>query len=167
MPDHKRLSRRGLACNYSLATARGGGGDASSDRPVVLPGSRAPESSSEITIEHKEFASGGLILASAYTGPIRDPASLEALRGALDARHRALPELQALRERLQQSPGRQLSDEMELLYRVATSLLFEGLYAESSAAFERLQVMGRLSGVSRDRQQYLRAIQGIICTAAR
>src|SRR5262245_1376429 len=99
--------------------------------------SAASGGSSEILLDPAELASGGLDIATRFTGPIRDTNSLAELRTALESRgRRGLDALNAQLREIQQSPDKEPRAELNLYYQIGTLSIYEGQFDKAIEAYE-------------------------------
>jgi hypothetical protein len=121
------------------------------------------QNSREIYVDASQFtplADGGIILASQFTGTVRNPESLQELREAIEAR--GPRGLAALRGELNQLAAGQMVEEVQLRHKIGTLLMFQGRFDEAAASFKELLDRGRSSGLSPQDQNMLTALLGMI-----
>ncbi|MBS0204003.1 MAG: VCBS repeat-containing protein [Planctomycetes bacterium] len=119
--------------------------------------------SGKIYIDKSQLALAGIILASRYTGEIRDPGSLDELRAAIQQRSRgALEALQTELASFEQSNRPPDLAIARLLNQIGTLLTYEGRLDEAIAATRKSLEIGRSVGMAREEMANLQAVLGIL-----
>lgn len=117
----------------------------------------------KVFIDNGQLALGGIILASRFTGEVRDPSSLQELRAAIQQRSiGGLTSLRADLAKLEQSSSSQELAIAQLYYQISTLLTYEGRFDEAIAATEKSLAIGQSAGMEPATVLNLKAILGIL-----
>jgi tetratricopeptide (TPR) repeat protein len=132
----------------------------------TFPDPNAPGTSARVFVERVEFEADLLPTVLSFTGPIRDPSSLQDLREAIRGRSRrgiaALRE-QADRLALHSPPTVEQAFEAIRLWRSIAFLdMYEGKFAEAASWLERALELSRTPGVPAQVGGHMRALLGIV-----
>jgi hypothetical protein len=134
--------------------------------PSAPPGAGPRERPAAFRVVPFEFEDGGFGLASQFTGPIRNPRSLQELREAIRGRGRrgiAQLRLQYDRLRLGPTPTReQIIDRLKLKESIGYLYMYEGKFAEAATWIGEVLADEQAAVIPEPIRQKLTALMGII-----
>jgi hypothetical protein len=133
-------------------------------RPGPVP--TAQPDPAAIAFDRAEIDDGGLAMASLFTGPIHDAASLGELRKAVGLRGRlGLAVMQAVSDHAQlgiRSPRDPIAGPARLVYQVGLLNIYEGRFPDAATCFRKSLSLGRPRDISAQDRAERTALLGIV-----